>query len=62
MARKRVADMTLAQKNARENDRFRNQARAAALDEVAAAPINDDIDKFRRDSYREALRDAKANR
>ena len=62
MARKRVADMTLAQKQARENDKFRADTRAAAIDDYEPLDRGDDIDKFRRDSYRQALRDAKANR
>ena len=62
MARRKVADMTLAQKQARDNDKFRQQARAQAIDEYERLDRGDDIDKFRRDSYRQALRDAKANR
>ena len=62
MARKRVADMTLAQKQARDNNKFRADARAAAIDEYEPLDRGDDIDKFRKAQYREALRDAKAAR
>lgn len=60
MARRRKADMTYAQRVAADNDAFRAEAYAAHLDEAAAAPVNDDIAKFRKDAYKEALRDAKA--
>ena len=62
MARKRVADMTLAQKQTRDNDKFRAELRAQAIDEYERLDRGNDIDKFRKAQYREALRDAKANR
>jgi hypothetical protein len=60
MPRKAKADMTLAQKNTLELNKFRKQAYNQALEEARVAPINDDYAKFKRDSYREALREAKA--
>ena len=62
MARRRKADQTLAQKNAADNDKFRAELRAQALEEVSAAPGNADIAAFRKDSYKQALKEAKANR
>ena len=62
MAKRKAADQTLHQRNAAANDKFRNELRADALEQAASAPGNDDIAKFRRDTYKDALRDAKANR
>ena len=62
MARKKQADMTLAQRQTAENDKFRKTIYAEHLEEVRVAPVNDDYDKFKRDLTREALRDAKASR
>ncbi len=62
MARRRKADMTYAQLNAHNNDKFRAELRAQALEEVSAAPANADITSFRKNAYKEALRDAKATR
>ncbi len=61
MPKRKKADMTLAQRNADANDKFRNELRAQALEAVSAAPQNADIAKFRNDSYKDALRDAKQN-
>ena len=62
MARKKQADMTLNQRNIAENDKFRKQQYAEALDTYQRLDRGDDIDKFRKEQYREALRDAKASR
>ena len=62
MARKKQADMTLNQRNTAENDKFRKQQYAEALDSYERLDRGDDLEKFRRDQYREALRDAKATR
>jgi hypothetical protein len=62
MARKKQADMTLAQRQTAENDKFRKEIYAEHLAEAVASQPNEDIDKFRKDSYREALRDIKATR
>jgi hypothetical protein len=61
MARRRIADMTHHQRTTHYNDQFRKQLYAEHLEEVRVAPTNQDIDKFRRDAYKEALRDAKAS-
>ena len=62
MPRKKQADMTLAQRVTAENDKFRKQQYAEALDTYQRLDRGDDIDKFRKEQYREALRDAKASR
>ena len=62
MARRKKSDMTLAQRTAADNDKFRAELMAENLDTYERLDRGDDIDKFRRDQYREALRDAKATR
>ena len=62
MARRKKADMTLAQRTAADNDKFRAELMAENLEADRAPRDTSDIDKFRKDQYREALRDAKASR
>ena len=62
MAKRKVADMTYAQKVAHANDKFRAEALAAALEttDLHNAGRTDDIDQFRKDSYKQALKEAKS--
>ena len=62
MARKKQADMTLAQRQTLENNKFRAELMAENLEADRTPRDTSDIDKFRKDQYREALRDAKATR
>ena len=62
MARRKKSDMTLAQRTAADNDKFRADLMAENLEADRTPRDTSDIDKFRRDQYREALRDAKASR
>ena len=62
MPKRKVADMTYAQKVAHANDKFRAEALADALEntELHNAGRTDDIDQFRKDSYKQALKEAKS--
>ena len=64
MARRKQSEMTYAQRQADENDKFRKQALANAIAEAEDRGVRDtsDIDKFRREQYRQALREAKEAR
>ena len=62
MARRKKSEMTYAQRVTEDNDKFRKDALATALDEPRLERDTSDIDKFRRDSYKQALRDAKETR
>lgn len=61
-AKRKKSDMTYAQQVTADNDKFRNELRAQHLNEYQQLERSDDITKFRKEQYREALRDAKASR
>lgn len=61
-AKRKKSDMTLAQRNAEDLNKFRNEIRAEHLDQYEQLQRSDDIDTFRKQAYKDALRDAKASR
>ena len=62
MARRKKSDMTHAQRVAADNDKFRQQIHAEHVADYDPVQRSDQLERFRRDSYRQALRDAKAAR
>jgi hypothetical protein len=63
MARARAAAAsgdTLHQSTTKQNDKFRAEIRAEHLAEYEKLDRGDDLEKFRAEQYKEALRDAKA--
>jgi NAD+--asparagine ADP-ribosyltransferase len=61
MPRRKKSEMTYAQRVTDDNNKFRKDALAQALEttDLHNAGRSDDINQFRKDSYKQALKDAK---
>lgn len=60
MPKRKAADQTYAQRNTAANDKFRAELRLEHNNQVNPSRVNDDIAKFRTESYKQALKDAKS--
>jgi hypothetical protein len=61
-SKSKVDGMTHAQRVTAENDKFRAEQLKQELADYQRLERSDDLDQFRADSYKQALREAKAQR